>query len=67
MSKVEVVDLGKRLSIELYGDYTDGFAGVVRSSTWDTELRKIERTQAAGTSAGQPYVMYMICPSDSQH
>ncbi|RYO00958.1 hypothetical protein AA0121_g13296 [Alternaria tenuissima] len=31
--------------------------GVVRSSTWDTELRKIEQTQAARTSAGQPYVV----------
>jgi hypothetical protein len=42
--RVEVVELGKRLSIELYGDYADGFAGVVGSSTWDAELRKIERT-----------------------
>jgi hypothetical protein len=67
MSKVEVVELGKSLAIELYGDYTDIFAGVVRSSTWDTELSKIERTQAAGTSAGQPYVMYILCLSDSQH
>jgi hypothetical protein len=67
MGRVEVVELGKRLCIELYRDYTDGFAGVVRSSTWDTELRKIERTQAAGTSAGQPYVMYILCLFDSQH
>jgi hypothetical protein len=67
MSKVEVVELGKRLSIELYRDYTDGFVGVVRSSTWDTELRKIEWTQAAGTSAGQPYVVYVFYLSDSQH
>jgi hypothetical protein len=67
MGSVEVVELGKRLSIKLYRDYTDGFVGVVRSSTWDTELRKIEQTQAAGTSAGQPYFMYILCPSDSQH
>jgi len=33
MDRVEAVELGKRLSIELYGDYADGFAGVVRLST----------------------------------
>jgi hypothetical protein len=66
MGRVEVVELGKRLCIELYRDYTDGFAGVVRSSTWHTELRKIERTQAVGTSPGQPYVVYVLCPLDSQ-
>jgi hypothetical protein len=67
MGSVEVVELGRRLAIELHRDCANRFAGVVRSSTWDTELRKIERTQAAGTSAGQPYVMYILCPSDSQH
>jgi hypothetical protein len=40
-----------RLSIKLYRDYADGLAGVVCSSTWDTELRKIEQIQAAGISA----------------
>jgi hypothetical protein len=67
MGRVEVVELGKRLSIELFGDYANGFAGVVCLSTWDTKLKKIERTQAAGTSAGQPYVMYILCLFDSQH
>jgi hypothetical protein len=57
MANVEVVELGKSLSIKLCGDCANGFSGVVRSSTWDAELRKIERTQAAGTPAGQPYVM----------
>jgi hypothetical protein len=67
MGSVEVVELGKRLAIELHGDCANGFPGVVRLSTWDTELRRVERTQAAGTSAGQPYVLYIFCPSDSQH
>jgi len=67
MGRVEVVELGKRLSIELYGDYANGFVGVVRSSTWDLELRKIERTSATETSSGQPYVVYVLCPFDLQH
>jgi hypothetical protein len=67
MGNVEVVELGKRLAIKLCGEYTDGFSGVVRSSKWETELRKIERTQAAGTSAGQPYVVYILRLSDPQH
>jgi hypothetical protein len=60
MGNVEVVELGKRLAIKLCGDCANGFSGVVRSSTWDTELRKIEQTQAARTSAGQPYVVYVL-------
>jgi hypothetical protein len=67
MGSVEVVELGKRLAIELHRDCANGFAGVVRSSTWDTELRKIERTQAAGTSTGQPYIVYVLCLSNPQH
>jgi len=67
MGNVEVVELGKRLAIKTCGEYGNGFSGVVRSSTWNTELRKIEQTQAARTSIGQPYVVYVLYPSNSQH
>ena len=67
MGSVEVVELGKRLAIELYGNGANEYTGVVRLSTWDTELRKIEQTQAARISTGQPYVVYALCLSDPQH